>query len=539
MTQRPTRAHAHSIVPTRLLLVLIAACSDSRRSDPVSLTHGVQTVTWQDSINRGLVRARPDAAAAVGVEVGSAAASIVSLTPSNRIGFDQPSTIVGIPSGPLWKVVVTGSGAVECSGNYGTLIGYDATGAVVGTAPLSEIDVSDCSPPERPDNVTYGLTATLIVTPGTIVKFEISPFSPLSGPVLEPDNGTYVPGNFYQNYDIVIGGVVPRISVICTPATITRAAAVSCVASATGGTLAITGWTFTATDPLVGNVTVSRTSATWAGPAVASGAVTVDGKVGGASAESDTGRITVTARPGWTWSAAKSTGDATPGTLECRSDRHYATGNYGWATADSSCKNMGLLIWPDPEGKSSKRGYTIGAVPSGPNAGLWYVTNDKTGMHIRAQVHKDIRPDGFSYSVSGKDTVAKRCKSAGLSGNRTVTEVNITCMTDPNPLNFAALYAFAWRHEECHLLQARNVFPTIADVRLAIEPIVRPDTTAIHFAAMNVNGGFNDANDAVHAANTIDGVPNPQSFTFWSRNSANSSWFLRTYSPMAILAPGC
>jgi hypothetical protein len=67
-------------------------------------------------------------------------------------------------------------------------------------------------------------------------------------------------------------------------------------------------------------------------------------------------------------------------------------------------------------------------------------------MHVRAQVLRDIRPDGFTYPVGGSDTVGTRCSAVGVSGNQTITVVNNTCMNDPSSFNFAALYAFAWRH---------------------------------------------------------------------------------------------
>ena len=82
--------------------------------------------------------------------------------------------------------------------------------------------------------------------------------------------------------------------------------------------------------------------------AVTSGAVTVQGTINGVTAVSDTGRISVTPRVGWSWSADKSTGNASTGTFECNPARHYATGLLGWTLADSTCKNQGLMIWPDP-----------------------------------------------------------------------------------------------------------------------------------------------------------------------------------------------
>lgn len=111
-------------------------------------------------------------------------------------------------------------------------------------------------------------------------------------------------------------------------------------------------------------------------------------------------------------------------------------------------------------------------------------------------------------------------------------------MNDPSSFSFAALYAFAWRHERCHLTQDLNDFPTIPDPRTALEKLVRPDTTSLNQAAIFGADGFLFANDSIVNANTID-VPNPQSYTLWSRDASNTAWFLRTYHPNAILAQGC
>lgn len=87
------------------------------------------------------------------------------------------------------------------------------------------------------------------------------------------------------------------------------------------------------------------------------------------------------------------------------------------------------------------------------------------------------------------------------------------------------------------MMQELNAFPTIPDPRTRLETIVRPDTTALNYAAVYGAGGFASANDAI-AANTID-TPNTQSYTLWSPNGSNTAWFLRPYLPNAILAPGC
>jgi len=184
-------------------------------------------------------------------------------------------------------------------------------------------------------------------------------------------------------------------------------------------------------------------------------------------------------------------------------------------------------------------------VPAGgPNAGLWYATSDKTGMHIRAQVLADLRTNATNkYPVNGTDTVAKQCKSAKVNASATVTVVNNTCMKDPSPTNFAALYTFLVNHEMCHLTQFMNAFPGIPDPRTRLETIIRADTSSFHQAATRGPGSYEAANIAILLANTID-QPGP-SWTLWSRNvgnlttQPNTSWFLRTYSPIAFLPAGC
>jgi hypothetical protein len=203
------------------------------------------------------------------------------------------------------------------------------------------------------------------------------------------------------------------------------------------------------------------------------------------------------------------------------------------------------MLWPDYDGKSCPRGYTIAQVPAGgPNAGLRYATSDKTGMHIRAQVLADLRANATNnYSVNGTDTVGKRCKAAKVNPSATVTVVNNTCMTDPSPTNFAALYTFLVNHETCHVTQFMNAFPSIPDPRTRLETIVRADTSSFHQAATRGPGSYDAANTIILLANTIDQLG--PSWTFWSRNvgntttQPNTSWVLRLYAPSAFLPPVC
>jgi hypothetical protein len=439
-------------------------------------------------------------------------------------------------------VSVSGSGAIECDGGtYGTLVGYDSAGVEAGRVDLTLIDPSDCSPSSNPDNVTFGAQGTLL-TDRRIVQAVIFPMTPLEFTVLGE-----CCGHASATYTVNVGrgNLASHIAVTCSPSTIERASStsVSCTASASGS-LAITGWTFTPTDPAIGSVTSSQTSATWAGMAVTSGAVTVQGTVAGVTAISDTGRIGVTPRTsGWSWRNNWSTGNATAGTFECNTQPHYviptppASNDFGWVTSDSAC-DRGMYLSPNVTG--TKPGFALKAVPSGgPNSGLWYVASDATGSHPRAQVLKDLRPDGSKYQINGSGPVAQGCKAANIKGQATVTEVNISCMGNPSPFGFSDLYAFAWRHEQCHESLVIQTFQSIPDARTAAETVVRSDSINERLEVIFHPNSFYTANDTLFKATASIDTINPQHYTFWSRNTANSAWISRDYQPKGILAPGC
>lgn len=117
---------------------------------------------------------------AITTPTAASGTAVVSLTPGNFQGYSQPQTIVGVVSGPVQRVSVRGQGAIKCSGaTYGTIVAYDSANAEIGRRDLSLIDPSDCSPPENPDDVTYGAAGTLTVVNVIIARFEILPMSPL------------------------------------------------------------------------------------------------------------------------------------------------------------------------------------------------------------------------------------------------------------------------------------------------------------------------------------------------------------------------
>lgn len=202
-------------------LLLLASCGDSHT--PTALTtRGAHRLTRDDSVAHGYFaspssRTRSLAVGSVSRDVVTGAAvSLVSMSPSSFQGYAQPETITGVVSGPVASVTVVGNGAIQCSGDYGNLIAYDASGALLASVPLQLIDPSDCSPPDNPDNVTYGATATLTVPTGIIARFEITPMSPMTFTVLGQ-----CCGHPSQTYSVSLGAGTAPSTLTITPTTLT------------------------------------------------------------------------------------------------------------------------------------------------------------------------------------------------------------------------------------------------------------------------------------------------------------------------------
>lgn len=207
-------------------LIIVTSCGDA--GAPSQLTpanHAARQLTHEDSVTRGYFAPRASLARMHGMSVGSmkrdligdATVSLVGWSPSNFQGYAQPSTITGEVSGPVASITVYGEGAILCSGDYGNLNAYDQSGALLASVPLQLIDESDCSPPENPDNVTYGATATLTVPYGVIARFEITPMNPLRFLVYDQ-----CCGRASQNYYVTLGaGSPPPAKLAISPTTLT------------------------------------------------------------------------------------------------------------------------------------------------------------------------------------------------------------------------------------------------------------------------------------------------------------------------------
>ena len=105
------------------------------------------------------------------------------------------SEVVGTFSGTVDSLFVRPfgtAGVVLCSGTFGELIGYDSLGNEIARTDLELVDPSDCSPPQLPDDVSYGAQGTLVVP--RIKSFKITIMNPLE---FQQSDGQ---GGFFTNH---------------------------------------------------------------------------------------------------------------------------------------------------------------------------------------------------------------------------------------------------------------------------------------------------------------------------------------------------
>jgi hypothetical protein len=164
-------------------VTVLIGCTDSA-ARVMTAPQAVHAFTRDDSVRQGYVRrnlgvSRTVSAAAPACDPSvMECASVTSVEPTNAQGYLQPGPITFRFNGPVRSVTLRGDGAIMCSGSYGTLTGYDEDGRPIGQVDLSLIDPGDCSPPELPDELTYGAQGTLETR--SVMKYAIlTPMSPL------------------------------------------------------------------------------------------------------------------------------------------------------------------------------------------------------------------------------------------------------------------------------------------------------------------------------------------------------------------------
>jgi hypothetical protein len=161
----------------------ITGCTDST-AHVMTAPRVVHAVSHDDSVRQGYFHrnvAPSRAVSAVDVACDPSVTecpAVTSVEPMSSQGYHQPGPIMFRFSGPVRSITLRGDGAIMCSGSYGTLTGYDEDGRPLGQVDLNLIDPSDCSPPELPDDLTYGAQGTL-ETKGVMKFATLSPMSPL------------------------------------------------------------------------------------------------------------------------------------------------------------------------------------------------------------------------------------------------------------------------------------------------------------------------------------------------------------------------
>jgi len=374
--------------------------------------------------------------------------ALVSLTPGNYQGFDQPETIVGIVSGPVQSVFVRGSGAIKCTGTYGTIIGYDSSGVELGRADLTLIDPADCSPPDNPDDVTYGAQGTLTVSTGIIAKFEITPMSPLEFPVFDQT------GHASATYTITLRGAAAPLAFTCSPSSVVRTRTVTCTATtADGSSFTPKHLRSTSLDgkTVVDSALTSSpaTQLVWAGPAIFSTNVEVTATLGGKDTVAK-GSFTVTTRigqlRGWMDEDFPDSGFATtpPATTWTKTSPPFTIRYPGFdfkldsVVAPEGALGQTIFMYPATPG--------YGKPTTGPNAGV--------AFFLSVPWQADARYGGFGVgiyleqSVNSSDPFYQ--KQQGPAPNCTQTDM-------------AQLASVLRAHEERHWTTARI---TIAGVDL-------------------------------------------------------------------------
>jgi hypothetical protein len=258
------------------------------------------------------------------------------------------------------------------------------------------------------------------------------------------------PGPYFVMDDIEV--TFAAAGVTCTPALVTRGDEVVCRLDSTVSGSA-TRWEFEG-DNIVNDSTLRITEAApmaeWRGLAVESGTVTAV-LPGGTTA---TGRFDVQDRSsGWNWDQTKwsySQGTA----ADCDNTEPTPTGSYqiGWNRTAGSPKNQcGMAvrhrrILPILD-LQPNAGYTVAAVPTGPNRGRWYVTSASFRMSRASNLNRRFLPGAQKHHIS--DSLhAHLCRiGMGLAPHAQVRANFYTFNKECMGIDVDAIIAGAWGHE--------------------------------------------------------------------------------------------
>jgi len=216
----------------------------------------------------------------------------------------------------------------------------------------------------------------------------------------------------------------------------------------------------------------------------------------------------------WSWSPAGAR--AGPGVIDSCIP---TTGNPSGFMAGESCTalNPGAVLTP----LISTQGYTpLQILDSGPNHGIYYVTNPQTTMKALAQVKREYRSDGSTHSVTSPAAVVQGCQSAfgtPIPAQNAHT-VNNDC-TSTYSTGFSNLVSTIWNHEEKHVNAALfEASKPINNIHAGLEPLASATLANLHYAAGAVITQSGVRIDAASLA--VHEVGSSHSFTFYRWNGS-------------------
>jgi len=228
-----------------------------------------------------------------------------------------------------------------------------------------------------------------------------------------------------------------------------------------------------------GGITITgpASTASWAGSMVASGTATVSFTDQYGEPQSLSSYINVPRRT-MSWASAVQGATGQPGEIDvCIQE------NWDGLTASKFCTSSSdaeQYFNPRVASLSSGNGLTVAQVgTSGPNAGLYYISQMTASMQLRTQISPRYRVVGTQYSLAfAPSALTTACAAASVYGAASVYQANAICTN--NLPAFNNLVSCIWSHEARHMsagVGTAQYGPN--DVYVRWEPLVRSNATSL------------------------------------------------------------
>lgn len=240
----------------------------------------------------------------------------------------------------------------------------------------------------------------------------------------------------------------------------------------------------------------------WGGTMAVTTSMTVRYETNLHGADSLKSAITVASR-NWSWAGLIDNRPGEPGEV----DQCIWPGDTGVA-AGSQCTspdNSGQLVVPT----TPTEGFSVGA-GTGPNEGLFFITDPTSHLSMRSQVAPRYRPDGAQHAIQGSAVFMTNCGNGLMSVPMNNDEVNAAC---PGKA-FNEFVTHVWGHENQHLsVAAAEAVRLLNDVHWEWEQLIRTDAASASQDAAQI---LNQSGDRIlSASEDLDAGPMTHSFNIW------------------------